>query len=208
MQALQIHSRPHFFSPQHTLKNSVAHTARIWCSVCHSVLQYVSQCVAACVCNDTFRCEQTAFLTVNSGLLGTTLTSDAVWRYFFKAVQRPSLLPKDSSEFLGWYDTLPQTQPKESEGYQAWKKACPQMQPKESEAYQGWQTATPQMQPKKSEAFRGWLQADRKSASKQSVDSHAWFKAKPPTADTDKEVRRLWYSQKPVTCKSLTGPDA
>jgi len=85
----------------------------------------------------TFCCEQTAFLTAYSGLLGTTLTSDAVWRYFFKAVQRPSLLPKDSAEFRGWYDTLPQTHHKDSETYQAWKKANSQMQPKESKAYQG-----------------------------------------------------------------------
>jgi len=168
----------------------------------------------AIVCSDTLVREQTTFMTAYSVLLGTTLTSDTVWRYFFKAVQRPSLLPKDSDEFRGWYDTLPQTQPKQSEAYQAWQKATPQMQPKESEAYQAWQKATPQlqpkeseayqawhqvgqkanpqMQPKKSEAFREWLQAVRGNASQRSVDSHQWFKSKPPTADTD--VRRSWYS--------------
>jgi len=146
------------------------------------------------VCSDTFRCGQTAFLTAYSGLLGTTLTSDAVWHYFFKAVQRPSLLPKDSAEFLGWYDTLPQTHRKDSLTYQAW--------------YDKWKMATLQTQSKESEAFRGWLQAVRESASKQSVETHAWFKAKPPTADTDKDVRRLWFSQKPVIRNSRTGSDA
>ena len=111
-----------------------------------------------------------AFMTAYFVLLGTTLTSDTVWRYFFKAVQRPSLLPKDSAEFRGWYDALPQTQPKESEAFQAWQKA--------------WQKASPQMQLKKSEAFREWLQAVRENASQRSVDSHLWFKSKPPTADS------------------------
>ena len=128
------------------------------------------------VCSDIFRCEQTAFLTAYSGLLGTTLTSDAVWRYFFKAIQRPSLLPKDSAEFRGWYDTLPQTQPKDSEAHQGWQKAAPMMQPKDSEVYQGWhdewQKAASMMQPKESEAFREWLQAVCENVSKQSVDAH------------------------------------
>jgi len=143
-----------------------------------------------------------------SGLLGTTLTSDAVWRYFFKAIQRPSLLPKDSAEFRGWYDTLLQTQPKDSVAYQGWYDTLLQTQPKDSEAYQEWQKAAPMMQPKESEAFREWLQAVRENASKKSVDAHLWFKSKPTTADTNEDVRRLRYSQNPVTQKSLTGPDA
>jgi len=118
------------------------------------------------------------------------VSSDIVWDYFFKAVQRPSLLPKDSAEFQGWYDTLPQTQPKKSEAYKAWEKA------------------TPQLQPKKSEAFREWLQAVRENASQRSVDAHQWFKSKPPTADTDVVVRRLWYTENPTLYKSRTGCDA
>ena len=145
-------------------------------------------------------------------LLGTPFISNTVWRYFFKAAQRPSLLPKDSAEFRGWYDTLPQTQPKDSEAYQAWEQTNPQLQPKDSEAYRAWekarQKATPQMQPKKTKAFREWLQAVRENASKKSVDAHLWFKSKPTTADTNEDVRRLRYSQNPVTQKSLTGPDA
>jgi len=140
------------------------------------------------------------------------VSSDIVWDYFFKAVQRPSLLPKDSAEFQGWYDTLPQTQPKTSEAYKAWYKACekatPQLQPKKSEAYKAWEKATPHQQPKKSEAFREWLRTVRESASQRSVDAHQWFKSKPPTADTDVFVRRLWYAEKPTLCKSHTGCDA
>jgi len=48
---------------------------------------------------ELFDCEQTALLKAYSGILGVTLTSDEVWDYFFKSVQRPSLLPKDSAEF-------------------------------------------------------------------------------------------------------------
>jgi len=107
-----------------------------------------------------------------------------------KTVQRPSLLPKDSAEFRGWYDTLPQTQPQDLA------------------EFRGWQKALPQMQPKKSEAFREWLQATRENASQRSVDLHQKFKSKPPTADTDVAVRRLWYNQKPVIRTSRTGSDA
>jgi len=39
---------------------------------------------------DMFDCEQTALLKAYSGVLGAALTSDVVWDYFFKAVQRPS----------------------------------------------------------------------------------------------------------------------
>jgi len=78
----------------------------------------------------------------------------------FMAVQRPSLLPKDSAEFRGWYDTLPQTQPKESEAFQAWQKALPQTQLKESEAYKAWQKANLHVQPKESEAYQAWQKAD------------------------------------------------
>jgi len=56
---------------------------------------------------DMFECEQTAFLKAYSALLGVPLTSDIVWDYFFKAVQRPSLLPKDSAEYQEWYNQLP-----------------------------------------------------------------------------------------------------
>jgi len=121
---------------------------------------------------DTLVCEQTAFLTAYSAILGRRLTSDIVWDYFFKAVQRPSLLPKDSAEFLGWYDALPQTQSKSSDAYKAWAKALPQTQSKDSDAYKAWAKASPSpmMQPKKTEAFREWLQAVRESASQRSVD--------------------------------------
>jgi len=122
------------------------------------------------------------------------VTSDIVWDYFFKAVQRPSLLPKDSAEFQGWYDALPQTQPKKSEAFQGW--------------YKAWEKATPQLQPKKSEAFREWLRTVRENASQRSVDAHQWFKSKPPTADTDVVVMRLWYGQKPTLRTSRTGGDA
>ena len=81
----------------------------------------------AIVCSDTLGREQTALMTAYSVLLGATLTSDNVWRYFMKSVQRPSLLPKDSAEFRGWHDTLPQTQPKESKVHQVWRKALQQM---------------------------------------------------------------------------------
>ena len=39
---------------------------------------------------DMFDCEQTALLKAYSRVLGAALTSDVVWDYFFKAVQRPS----------------------------------------------------------------------------------------------------------------------
>jgi len=109
-------------------------------------------------------------------------------------VQRPSLLPKDSAEFRGWYEALPQTQLKDSQAYKAWAKA--------------WAKGAPPMQPKKTEAYREWLRAVRENASRQSVDSHQWFKSKPATADTDADVRQLWYSQKPTVRQSRTGPSA
>jgi len=136
------------------------------------------------------------------------LTSDIVWDYFFKAVQRSSLMPKESAEFQEWYDALPQTQPKSSEAYQAWEKATPQLQHKGSEAYQAWEKASPSMQPKKSDAFREWLRTMRENASQRSVDAHQWFKSKPPTADTDESVKQWWYDQNPTLHKSRTGCDA
>jgi len=157
--------------------------------------------------NHTLVCEQTAFLQAYSVLHGAPVSSDIVWDYYLKAVQRPSLLPKDSAEFQGWYDTLPQTQPKTSEAYKAWEKTNPHMQPKTSEAYKAWEQALPQLQPKTSEAFREWLQTVRENASQRSVDAHQWFKSKPPTADTDVDVRRLWYAEKPTLRISRTDGD-
>jgi len=146
---------------------------------------------------ELFDCEQTALLKAYSGILGVILTSDEVWDYFFKAVQRPSLLPKDSAEFQAWYNALPQKQPMDSESYKAWYKAyektTPHLQSKDSEAYKAWYKAyektTPPMQPKNSDAFREWLQRVREHATQRSVDAHDWFKSKPPTADRDAGVK-------------------
>jgi len=138
-------------------------------------------------------------MTAYSVLLGTTLTSNTVWRYFFKAVQRPSLLPKDSAEFRGWYDTLPQTQLKESEAYQAWHKVLPLTQLKESEAYQTWRKAKPQMQSKESEAHQAWHKALPLTQLKESEAYQTWRKANPHMQPKESEAHQAWHKALPQT---------
>jgi len=123
-------------------------------------------------------------------LVGAPLPSDFDYRYFGKSVQRASQLPKESAEYRGWYDALPQKQPKGSAQYGDWYKALPQTQPK------------------KTEAFRAWLRQVRESASQRSTDIHQWFKSKPANADSDAVAKLMRYKQKPSVRKSLTGPDA
>jgi len=146
---------------------------------------------------DTLVREQTVFMRAYSVLLGTPLTSNIVWRYFFKAVQRPSLLPKDSAEFQGWYDALPQTQSKNSEAYQAWEKATPQLQSKDSEAYQAWEKATPQTQSKDSETYQAWEKANPQVQSKDSEAYQAWEKATPQLQSKDSEAYQAWEKATP-----------
>ena len=54
-------------------------------------------------CNTIVR-EQTVYSKAFYMLVGAPLPSDIDWRHFSKAVQRPSLLPKESAEYREWYD--------------------------------------------------------------------------------------------------------
>ena len=134
--------------------------------------------------------EQSVYSKAFRMLVGAPLPSDVEYYHFAKSVQRPSTLPKESAEYRGWYELLPQTQDRDSAQYGDWYNALPNTKAKDSEA------------------FRTWLRNVREGVSQRSEDMHQWHKSKPADASSNINAKRMWYKQKPSVYKARTGPDA